>query len=57
MHKSGMRQSVTHFKDVSPVLTLVVQSLVEHLHDLNEVVPMRMVRHNHTTQASHTYWL
>ena len=28
----------TYFEDVSPVLALVVQTLVEHLHDLNKVI-------------------
>ena len=29
-----------HLEYVSPVLALVIQSLVKHLHDLNEVIPI-----------------
>jgi hypothetical protein len=35
----AIRGAETHFEDVPPVLALVVESLVEHLHDLDKVVP------------------
>ena len=57
MYNAGTSQRIAYLEDVPPVLALVVESLVEHLHDLNEVVPMRRVRHNRTTQATQTYWL
>ena len=30
----------TYFEDVSPVLALVIQTFIQHLHNLNKVVPM-----------------
>ncbi len=41
----------THLEDVSPILPLIVQPLVYDLHDLDEIVPTRIM-----SDATGTVW-
>ena len=54
---SVWQSSINYLEDVAPILSLVVQSLVKHLHNLYEVVPFTEHSAGRRSQTSCVYAL
>ena len=54
-----MGKDDSYLEDMPPVLALVIQSLIEHFHDLDKVIPVDQFSHGREriNGPQHAYWL